>query len=120
MKPDNGQVWVAHRDCPAQPAATGVVRRVLAYADALMCVENSFLPGAIGAVHSHPHTQITYVVSGVFQFSIGGETREVRSGDTMLKQNGVAHGCVCLEAGVLLDIFTPMREDFIEKGVAEQ
>lgn len=62
---------------------------------------------------SHPHTQITYVVSGAFAFTIGDETRTVRAGDTMLKEDGVVHGCTCLEAGVLLDIFTPMREDFV-------
>ena len=45
--------------------------------------------------------------------TIGDETREVGPGDTLLKQNGVMHGCVCLEGGVMLDFFTPMREDFV-------
>ncbi len=79
-----------------------------------MCVENTFEKGAVGALHSHPHTQITYVVSGVFEFEIDGEKKVVRAGDTMLKTDGVEHGCVCLEDGVLLDIFSPMREDFVE------
>ena len=43
----------------------------------------------------HPHTQITYVVKGVFSFTIDGETRTVRAGDTMLKTDSVVHGCVC-------------------------
>ena len=60
-----------------------------------------------------PHTQITYIVSGRYRFTIGDETREVGPGDTLLKQNGVMHGCVCLEGGVMLDFFTPMREDFV-------
>ena len=51
--------------------------------------------------------------AGVFE--IDGEKRVVTAGDTMLKMNGVTHGCVCLEAGVLLDIFTPMREDFVRE-----
>jgi len=80
-----------------------------------MCVENAFEKGAAGALHSHPHTQITYVVSGRFSFTIDGETREVTAGDTLLKTGGVPHGCVCLEDGVLLDIFTPMREDFLSQ-----
>ena len=42
-----------------------------------------------------------------------GETHTVRAGDTILKEDGVEHGCVCTEAGILLDIFTPMREDFV-------
>lgn len=111
--PSKGQRWVPYGDTEPQTAGEGVVRRILAYSDNLMCVENRFETGARGAMHSHPHTQITYVVSGVFSFTIGGETRTVRQGDTLLKEDGVEHGCLCLEAGVLLDVFNPMREDFI-------
>ena len=107
------QRWVFHADTLPQPAGEGVTRRVLAYSGQLMCVENQFRKGAVGALHSHPHTQITYVVSGRFSFTIGGETREVGPGDTLLKTDGVVHGCTCLEAGVLLDIFHPMRADFL-------
>ena len=107
--------WVPHAGTLPQPAGEGVTRRVLAYTDALMCVENTFETGAVGALHSHPHTQITYVASGRFSFTIDGVVHEVGPGDTMLKTDGVVHGCTCLEAGVLLDIFTPMREDFLPK-----
>ena len=107
------QRWVFHGDTLVQEGGQGVSRRVLAYTDALMCVENTFQTGAVGALHSHPHTQITYVVSGRFSFTIDGETHQVGPGDTLLKTDGVEHGCTCLEAGVLLDIFNPMREDFL-------
>ena len=105
--------WVPHTETEAQSGGEGVIRRVLAYTDGLMCVENTFEIGAVGSLHNHPHTQITYVVSGAFAFTIDGEEQIVRAGDTMLKEHGVIHGCKCLEAGVLLDIFTPMREDFV-------
>lgn len=105
--------WAFHDAADAVSGGEGVTRRVLAYNDGLMCVENTFQTGAVGKLHSHPHTQITYVVSGVFSFTIDGETRTVRAGDTMLKTDSVVHGCVCLEAGILLDIFTPMRADFV-------
>lgn len=108
-----GSRWVPHTDALPVDAAPGVQRRVLAYSDSLMCVENIFETGAVGSLHSHPHTQITYVVSGKFSFTIDGETRTVTAGDTMLKENGIVHGCTCLESGILLDIFTPMREDFV-------
>ena len=109
----NGQRWVYNSDVDFQPAAEGVRKKVLAYGDELMCVENHFEEGAVGALHSHPHTQITYVVEGEFEFDIDGEKRVVKKGDTMLKQNEVVHGCVCLKKGLLLDIFTPMRKDFV-------
>jgi quercetin dioxygenase-like cupin family protein len=107
------QQWVFYRDREGVEAGSGVTRKVLAYTDTLMCVENTFEEGAIGAMHSHPHTQITYVAAGRFRFTIGDETREVSKGDTLCKQDGVKHGCVCLEKGVLVDFFTPMREDFV-------
>lgn len=110
------QRWVPNAGVELAPCGPGISRKILAYSNDLMCVENHFEAGGVGALHSHPHTQITYVVSGRFRFTIGGETREVGPGDTMLKTDGVAHGCVCLEAGILLDIFTPMREDFVARG----
>lgn len=110
---EKNQRWVPYGDTVPQETGKGVVRRVMAYGPEMMAVENSFETGAVGPLHHHPHTQITYVVSGVFDFTIGGETRTVKAGDTLLKQDGVPHGCVCREKGVLLDIFTPMREDFV-------
>ncbi|MDL2234137.1 cupin domain-containing protein [Ruminococcaceae bacterium OttesenSCG-928-L11] len=105
--------WVFGADIAAQPAGDGVTRKILAYCDQLMCVENTFETGAEGALHSHPHTQITYVAEGRFAFTIDGVTREVAKGDSLCKQDSVPHGCVCLEAGILLDFFTPMRKDFL-------
>ena len=107
------QRWVFHEEITAEHAAHGVDRKVLAYCEEMMCVENTFEAGAIGALHSHPHTQITYVAEGVFEFTIEGVSKTVRKGDTLLKQNGVEHGCICLEKGILVDFFTPMRKDFV-------
>lgn len=112
-KQHRDEIWVPHGQTLPEPAGPGVTRRVLAYSKDVMTVENTFETGAVGAMHSHPHTQITYVVSGRFRFTIGEETREVGPGDTLLKQDGVRHGCTCLEAGILLDIFAPMRDDFV-------
>lgn len=116
MKTEKNQRWVFNADIDAEDTAKGVFRKVLAYCDNLMCVENHFEVGAIGALHHHPHTQITYVVSGKFEFTIDGVKHVIAKGDTLLKQDGVEHGCVCLEKGILLDIFTPMRQDFVGAG----
>ena len=112
MKTQKNQQWVYNCQIDAEDCAPGVYRKVLAYCGELMCVENHFEEGAVGALHHHPHTQITYVVSGKFEFNIGGTKHIVTAGDTMLKQDGIEHGCVCLEKGILLDIFTPMRSDY--------
>ena len=63
-----------YKDVKPQDMGGGVVRRVLAYSKDLMAVENTFEKGAVGALHHHPHTQITYVVSGAFEFEIDGKT----------------------------------------------
>ena len=106
--------WVYYKNIVPEDQGNGVVRRVLAYSDDVMCVENRFAKGAVGALHHHPHTQITYVVSGSFEFEIEGEKHIVTAGDTLLKTDGVEHGCVCLEEGILLDIFSPYREYFVK------
>ena len=67
--------WVFHENAEPVQAGPGVVRRVLAYSKDLMCVENTFEEGAVGSLHHHPHTQITYVVSGEFEFNIDGEKK---------------------------------------------
>lgn len=113
MKTEKNCIWNANEDIELEAAADGVNRKILSYTDELMIVENHFEKGAIGAMHHHPHTQITYVVSGRFEFTIAGEKKIVKAGDSMLKKDGIEHGCVCLEEGILLDIFTPMREDFV-------
>jgi quercetin dioxygenase-like cupin family protein len=92
----------------------GVKRKVTAYHDNLMCVEVHFEKGAVGALHDHPHEQITYIISGVFEFNIGGNKKVLKAGDSTFKQPGIVHGAVCLEAGMLLDIFTPCRKDFLK------
>lgn len=111
--PEKNQRWVFYKDVKGEQASEGVERRVLAYGDDLMCVENRFEKGSVGAMHSHPHTQITYVASGKFEFTIDGEKHIVTAGDTLQKRDGVVHGCVCLEAGILVDMFAPMRKDFV-------
>ena len=110
---EKGQRWIFDADASVSSPAKGVTRKVLAYNDDAMCVSHHFEKGAIGALHNHQQTQITYVAEGLFEFDIDGEVKVVKKGDTMLKQDNVVHGCKCLEKGVLVDFFTPMRDDFV-------
>ena len=112
-KTKNGQRWVPNAETLLENMAEGFSRRILAYGDDLMCVENHFAVGAEGKLHSHPHTQISYIVSGVFDFTVDGETRTVKPGDSLFVPGDVPHGLVCVEQGIVLDVFTPMREDFV-------
>lgn len=104
---------VFSKDVALQDLGGGVSRRVLAYNPQLMIVEVHFDQGGVGTVHTHSHCQSTYVQSGKFRFSIGDELVVVGPGDTIAFPSAIPHGTLCLESGVLLDIFTPMREDFL-------
>ncbi len=91
----------------------GLKRKIMSYDDNVMMVKVAFEAGAVGALHSHYHTQISYVESGVFEITIEGVTQTLRQGDTYYIPPHIVHGAVALEAGVLIDVFTPFREDFV-------
>ena len=106
-------MFFERNDQSALPLGGGLTRRVLAQNEEMMAVEVTFEKGTIGAIHTHPHTQITYVLRGRFEATIGNEVKIISEGDTYLTIPNLPHGVVCLEEGVLLDIFTPRREDFL-------
>ncbi len=99
---------------PFTPAGDGVTRKVLSPGGKMLCAEVHFVKGAVGAIHTHPHEQIGYVVAGEFELTISGEKTVVRAGDTYYTAPDEPHGVVALTDGVLLDVFTPQREDFLK------
>ena len=106
--------FIFEADKAWEDAGGGVVRQVMGYNDDIMMVKVKFEKGQEGTLHSHPHSQCTYVASGKFEFTIGDVTKIVEAGDALYKQPGIEHGCVCLEAGILIDCFSPMRDTFIK------
>lgn len=108
-------MFVFNKDCVMEDLGNGVSRKILAHNGKMMQVEVHFADGAIGPMHNHPHEQLTYVLSGEFEFTIGDVTKIVKAGDTLYKEPNIMHGCTCLKAGILLDTFTPQREDFLKK-----
>lgn len=91
----------------------GIVRQIMGYEDSLMLVRAIFKEGSIGYTHSHPHAQLAYVESGEFEFTIGEETTLLKQGDCAYVAPNLEHGAICRKAGVLLDMFSPVREDFL-------
>lgn len=91
----------------------GIKRKVMAYDHQMMVVKVAFEAGGVGAMHSHPHTQASYVASGKFDITIDGKTKTLKSGDVYFVPSDLIHGAVCLEAGELIDVFHPLREDFL-------
>ena len=78
-----------------------------------MLVEFTFEEGGVGALHSHPHLQTSYVAEGVFEVTIDGVTQTIAKGGAYIVPSGLVHGVKALEAGKLIDSFTPRRDDFL-------
>jgi len=111
-------VIVRGHDAPKEPAEPGVTRQVLGHDPELMMVRVTFQEGAEGYVHSHPHRQVTYVERGRFRFNLDGIETEMRSGDCWFVPPDVPHGAVAIEAGSLIDVFTPARAEFVAPRTA--
>lgn len=109
------KVFIANKDIPWEHVGDGLRRKIMAYDDNLMVVKVEFEKGAIGTLHHHYHTQITHIESGKFEVTINGENKVLNGGDAFLVPPNVVHGAVCLEPGVLIDVFSPKREDFIKE-----
>lgn len=92
----------------------GVSRKFLGYDNQIMMVLVKFEEGALGAPHQHFHTQATYCVAGKFEFEIDGKKQIVKAGDGVYIQPNLLHSAVCLEEGILIDTFSPVREDFLD------
>ncbi len=91
----------------------GLKRQIMGYDDKLMLVKVDFDEGAVGMMHKHYHSQVTYVVSGEFEMTIGDEVKTLKGGDSFYILPHVMHGCVCTKPGMLIDVFSPAREDFL-------
>ena len=107
-------MYTENKNVPAKDLGSGVMRKVLSYSRNLMACELTFEKGAIGAAHSHPHEQIGYIISGRLVYQEAGQADKIlETGDTYYVAPNVVHGVQILEDTKLLDIFTPMREDFV-------
>ena len=108
-----GQPFAVDSEVGWEASAPGVRRKVLCHDDAVMLVRFAFEKGAVGAVHSHPHRQVSVIESGVFDVTIAGRTERLRAGDSYLVAPDLLHGAVAIESGVIVDVFSPLREDFL-------
>jgi quercetin dioxygenase-like cupin family protein len=95
-------------------AGPGIQRQLFGYDDKIMLVKVKFEKDAVGSLHEHFHSQATYVESGVFELTIGSEKKILKAGDGYYVPPHVVHGCICIEPGLLIDVFSPLREDFLQ------
>jgi quercetin dioxygenase-like cupin family protein len=113
MAKEIGKAFNIAGDTVWTEVAPGNRRAVLAQRPELMLVAFSFDKGAVGALHSHPHTQVSYVAQGSFDVTIDGVTTRLSAGGSYIVAPNLVHGVVALEKGLLIDTFTPRRDEFL-------
>jgi len=92
----------------------GVKRKILGYNSNLMMLVVDFKKGSIGAVHKHPHTQTSYILTGSFEVQIASEKKILKKGDCYFIPPDTEHGVTALEDSSLVDVFSPCRTDFLK------
>jgi len=90
----------------------GIQRRTLAYGECLMVTQFLISQGTELARHSHPHEQISYVVSGELEMQVGGQSYHLQPGDSLLLPAGMEHSALALQDVVVIDTFSPPREEY--------
>ena len=110
----NSKKYILTENMEWEKLGGGVSRKFLGFDNQIMMVQVKFEKGAIGSPHHHFHTQATYCAAGTFEFEIDGEKQVVKAGDGVYIQPNLVHSAVCLEEGILIDVFSPVREDFLD------
>lgn|SRR5690606_20628634 len=91
-----------------------IKRQIVGFDNNVMMVNVHFEKGGIGTLHHHVHSQVTHISAGKFEVTIGDRAKTLEQGDSFYIPPNVTHGVVCLEEGTLIDVFSPLREDFIK------
>lgn len=98
---------------PVETPAAGIERRMMV-GQQLMACRLHFAPRVITPIHRHPHEQLTLVLQGRVRFTIEGDERVAAAGDVLHFPSNAEHGATMLDEDVVLvDVFTPIREDFL-------
>jgi quercetin dioxygenase-like cupin family protein len=95
------------------PALEGVERKTLVYGAATLMTEFRLRRGAILPLHAHPHEQTGFLLKGRIRLRIGHEEHEAREGDSWCIPGGVEHGAEILEDAVALEVFSPLRKEYL-------
>ena len=91
----------------------GVLLDSLAVGEKSMVCKMNYAAGNFAAEHTHPHEQSGYVISGKYQMTVDGAEYELNPGDSYAIPGNVSHSFQVIEGGEVIDVFTPIREDYL-------
>jgi quercetin dioxygenase-like cupin family protein len=97
------------------PPLEGIERKTLVYGAKTLMTEFHLRKGAVLPRHSHPHEQTGYLVQGRIRLAIGAERYEAQAGDSWCIPGGIEHGADILEDSVAIEVFSPVRDDYLPK-----
>jgi quercetin dioxygenase-like cupin family protein len=98
---------------PYKTALEGVTFKTLVHGVRTLLGEFKLEGGSTVPMHQHPHEQTGYLVSGRMKFNIEGKTYEATPGDSWCIHGNVEHGVDVLEDSVVVEVFSPVREDYL-------
>jgi len=90
----------------------GVFRRTMTAGEKMMLIEVELHALAVVPMHTHPHEQTGYLVSGRLRLQIEDDTRDLSPGDCWMIPGGVPHEATALENSMIIDVFSPPREEY--------
>jgi quercetin dioxygenase-like cupin family protein len=91
----------------------GIRQKTLVYGRKTLMVEFRLQKGAVLPMHKHPHEQTGYLASGRLDLTIGVESRRLESGDSWCIPGDTEHGAKAIEDSVAVEVFSPVREDYL-------
>ena len=109
------QGYILGNNIEWEDLGNGIRRKILGFDDNLMMTLVEFKKNSRGSVHTHPHRQVTYIIHGSFEVQIEDEKKVLKQGDSFFILPSLTHGVMALEDALLVEVFSPLREDFFKK-----
>jgi quercetin dioxygenase-like cupin family protein len=94
-------------------ALDGIERKTLVHGEKSLMTEFRLRQGAVLPRHSHPHEQTGYLIKGAIRLSIGNESYHAQAGDSWCIPGGIEHGAEILEDSIAIEVFSPVRNDYL-------
>ena len=113
MKKQHNFVKISSKNIKEIEPLKGIFRKTLVYDDNLMMIKFRLEKGSNLPIHSHPHQQMGYIVEGKLEFIADGNSEILIAGDSYMVKGNVEHGANVLENSIVIDIFSPKRDDYL-------
>ncbi len=113
-------MFTKHSNEGFKPLLNGITIKTLVVGEKTLLSEFHLSKGSKIPPHAHPQEQTGYLVSGRMRFLLPGETQEVEPGDSWSVPGNMEHAVDVLEDSVVIEVFSPIREDYLPENLAKR